>query len=243
MCFCAIRLPTPREPECRNSHTPPVSSAVTSMKWLPDPRVPSCRSHRLAYDAGSKPASAASAAQLLEPLLGVLAADRAVRGTGVERDGPLDRLAHRLAVAGQVAGGVLGAHGDHAAADVHADGGRDDRTEGRDDRPDGGTQAEVCVGHQRDVRVDERHRGRLLRLRARVVLEDRRPADERRGQVLHRPSFSGRVPHGCGPTQDRTHPETACTAHFRCRRGDGGEERQLSAEPCFQAAGARFQSP
>ena len=31
------------------------------MKWLPDPRVPSCRSHRLAYAAGSKPASAASA--------------------------------------------------------------------------------------------------------------------------------------------------------------------------------------
>src|SRR2546421_6854452 len=28
----AIRLPTPREPECRNSHTPPDSSTVPSMK-------------------------------------------------------------------------------------------------------------------------------------------------------------------------------------------------------------------
>lgn len=38
----AILLPTPREPEWRKSQTEPVSSAVTSMKWFPEPSEPSC---------------------------------------------------------------------------------------------------------------------------------------------------------------------------------------------------------
>jgi hypothetical protein len=42
MWFEAIRLPTPRLPEWRNSQTRSRSSAVTSMKWLPEPRLPSC---------------------------------------------------------------------------------------------------------------------------------------------------------------------------------------------------------
>lgn len=43
MCRVAILFPTPREPECKNNQTWPDSSALTSMKWLPEPSVPSCR--------------------------------------------------------------------------------------------------------------------------------------------------------------------------------------------------------
>jgi 5'(3')-deoxyribonucleotidase len=41
--------------------------------------------------------------------------------------------------------------GDHAAANVHSDGGRDDRSQRRGDRADGGALAQVRVGHQRQV--------------------------------------------------------------------------------------------
>ena len=49
----AILLPTPRDPECRNNHTRSSSSRLTSMKWLPEPSVPSCRDQFAAYRAGS----------------------------------------------------------------------------------------------------------------------------------------------------------------------------------------------
>src|SRR5579883_2519973 len=35
--------PTPRLPECSTSHSPPVSSAHSSRKWLPEPKVPNWR--------------------------------------------------------------------------------------------------------------------------------------------------------------------------------------------------------
>ena len=38
----ASALPTPREPECSTIHTRWSSSMLTSTKWLPPPRVPSC---------------------------------------------------------------------------------------------------------------------------------------------------------------------------------------------------------
>jgi hypothetical protein len=60
MCRWAILLPTPREPECRKSHTRSASSTVTSMKWLPLPSVPSCASHPVLSRDGSNPASSAS---------------------------------------------------------------------------------------------------------------------------------------------------------------------------------------
>jgi len=54
-------FPTPREPECRNSQIWSVSSAVTSMKWLPEPRVPSCRRQFPAYWSGANGMWAAAA--------------------------------------------------------------------------------------------------------------------------------------------------------------------------------------
>ena len=70
----------------------------------------------------------------------------------------------RRSPAGQVAGVELGADGDHPAADVDADRRRDDRAVGRDHRADGRALAQVRVGHQRHVRVDERHRRGFPRL-------------------------------------------------------------------------------
>ncbi len=66
-------------------------------------------------------------------------------------------------VLGQPVRGRVGLDRDHAAADVDADRGGDDRTVGRDDRPDGRALADVGVGHERDVPLDEREPRRSLR--------------------------------------------------------------------------------
>ena len=52
----------------------------------------------------------------------------------------------------------------HAAADVHADGGRNDRALGRDHAADGRADADVHVRHDGDVLVDERQPRRLREL-------------------------------------------------------------------------------
>src|SRR5688572_25973615 len=44
MKYVPIRLPVPREPECSITHTASASSRQISMKWLPPPSVPICRS-------------------------------------------------------------------------------------------------------------------------------------------------------------------------------------------------------
>src|SRR6478609_7014612 len=119
---CAILLPTPREPECRNSHTAHSSSTQTSIKWLPEPSDPSCSSQFAAYRAGLKPALAA------------ILRSSASRGPAVAE------------VLGQFRPHELGAHGDHAAADVHAHGRRDDGAYRGDDGPHRGALAEVGVG-------------------------------------------------------------------------------------------------
>jgi hypothetical protein len=71
-----------------------------------------------------------------------------------ERSGP------RLS--GRSCGRQRGLAGDHAAADVHTDRGRDDRAQGRDHRADGGADAEVHVGHRGDVLEHDRQARRVL---------------------------------------------------------------------------------
>jgi hypothetical protein len=62
MCRWASLLPTPREPECRNSQTRSSSSRLTSMKWLPEPRLPSCsRQFGAIFSALSAPSRSSSA--------------------------------------------------------------------------------------------------------------------------------------------------------------------------------------
>ena len=52
--------------------------------------------------------------------------------------------------------GQRGARGGHAAADIDADGGRDDGAIGGNDAADGGADAGVHVRHRGDVPMDER---------------------------------------------------------------------------------------
>ena len=63
----------------------------------------------------------------------------------------------------------------HAAADVDADGARDDGAFGRDHAAYGGAQTCMNVGHRRDVMKDERQRGRVEKLLTRLVVERLRP--------------------------------------------------------------------
>jgi hypothetical protein len=84
--------------------------------------------------------------------------DLVVVAPGGQRDRALDLLPEPGEVAPvEVVLRERRADGDHAAADVDADGRGDDRAERRDDRPDGRALAEVRIRHQRQVRVDERH--------------------------------------------------------------------------------------
>ena len=139
------------------------------MKWLPDPSEPSCsRQFGAIASACSTPSSASSSAMrgcassrtdalYLPADSGTAALIAACRA----RRSPADRAAE------------LRLDGHHAAADVDAHRGRNDRAEGRDHGADGRALAQVRVRHQRQVWLDERHRRRALGLRTGLVLEDR----------------------------------------------------------------------
>ena len=88
-----------------------------------------------------------------------------------DRHGLLDRQPQRQQIVWQVIGGEVGASGDHAAADIDADGGRDDRALGRDHRADRRTLAVMHIRHYRDVFEDERQTGDIVELPLRAVLD------------------------------------------------------------------------
>ena len=83
---------------------------------------------------------------------------------------PLDRSANALEVVGQVACHQRGACCHHAAADVDTHSRRDNGTLSRDDRADGGTDADMYIGHRGDMLEDERHLRRALQLVTRLVV-------------------------------------------------------------------------
>ena len=85
------------------------------------------------------------------------------------RHGLFDGRTHGAEAVRQVAGGERGFGGDHAAADVHAHGGRDHRTQRGDHAADGRALADVHVRHDGNVLVDERHLCRHRELLARLV--------------------------------------------------------------------------
>ena len=76
----------------------------------------------------------------------------------------LDSLADVGQVFGQVGAAHAGLRGDHAAADVHADGRRDDRSQRGDAGAHRRAHAEVAVGHDRDMPEDERHARQVVNL-------------------------------------------------------------------------------
>ena len=92
--------------------------------------------------------SGSSCAQALSTAPGTLPhapGSRAARRAAM-RHGALDGRAQRAQVVGQVFGAQAGLAGHHAAADVHAHGGRDDGLAGRDHRAHGGADAQCTSG-------------------------------------------------------------------------------------------------
>ena len=153
--------------------------------------------------------------QLGEPvdaLLGVAAPDPLVGRAGRQRDGVRDHPAHARPVLRQVVGVQLGAHRDHAAADVDADRGRHDRAVGGDDRPDGRAEPQVGVGHEGHVRADEGHPRRPLGLLPGLRVEHRCPAQQPVADLLH--GAQARRP---GPR--RAHPRGGRARRCGCRAG------------------------
>ena len=86
-------------------------------------------------------------------------------------DATLDLVKQWVEAVGEILRTEVRLDCDHSASDVDADGGWDDRVPGRDDRADGCSDAEVGVGHERDVPVDDREPSRAARLRERLLVE------------------------------------------------------------------------
>ncbi len=79
-----------------------------------------------------------------------------------------DLLQHALV---ELLGAQRGPRGGHAATDVDADSGRDDRLIGGDDAADGGADAGVHVRHRGDMAMDEGQLGQVDQLRARARVQ------------------------------------------------------------------------
>ena len=92
--------------------------------------------------------------QLLHPGPGGLF-DRGIVASGGQGYLLLNGLSDFRQVLRQVGFAQVGSDGNHAAADVHANGGGDDGPVGGDAGADSGAQAEVAVGHDRYVLMDE----------------------------------------------------------------------------------------
>lgn len=92
------------------------------------------------------------------------------------RDPLLDCDAEAVEVVGQVRAGEAGPVRHHAAPDIDAHRGRNDRPLRRDHRSDCRAHAPVAVGHDGDVAMDERHRRHVIELLPRLVL-DGHPVD------------------------------------------------------------------
>ena len=156
------------------------------MKWFPEPSEPSCSRQRAASARRVEPGRRRRGLQRLDASRG-RRREALVHAARRQRDRPLDRLAAAspaTLAAAHLLRRPLRADGDHAAADVHADGGRDDRAQRRDDGADRRALAQVGVGHEGQVRVDERHGRGGDCLGPGVLLEDRCPADQPRAEVL-----------------------------------------------------------
>ena len=244
MCICASWLPMPRLPEWSTIHTWSRSSRQTSTKWLPEPRVPNCLSTLVtclvsSSVAGWWPANQRSARRATSSWPRPMPA-------GMH---PLDPAEQRLEVVGQLARGQVELGRDHAAADVDADGRRDDRTLGGDDGSDGGAETDVGIGHERDVAFDDGQARRHLRLADRAVVDVARPGDELgvdgRGHGRSPPSGDGRADQsrrrGCGdgaigrwrgPTRasQPIHPCARCVA-ASVRAGSAADETAAPPTP------------
>ena len=166
------------------------------MKWLPEPERPSCSGQcRAAPSAWSAPrrsrAARRSAARRVAPDFWLyVPADSGIGAMICPCSTARSRPARSSAVNCVRTAIIPQPMSTPTAAGMIAPIGRDHRADGR-------ALAQVGVGHQRQVRVDERHRGGALGLLAGVVLEDRRPVEQAFVDLLHRPFDSLGCGHGC----------------------------------------------
>lgn len=86
------------------------------------------------------------------------------------RDGGFDDGANRSEVVWQLVGAEVRANGHQAAADVDANGGRDDGSLGGNDTADGGPDAPMDIRHGGDPLEDERKLSDVEELLAGLVL-------------------------------------------------------------------------
>ena len=100
----------------------------------------------------------------------------------------LNRSANSLQVIRKIAGIQTGLDRHHAAADVHANGGRNDRAFGRDHTANGCADSPMNVRHRSDPFEDERKLRGIQELLARCVFQRNalRPG-------FHRHPFSGAI--------------------------------------------------
>ncbi|MNL51462.1 hypothetical protein D3C87_1745640 [compost metagenome] len=104
-----------------------------------------------------------------------------------------------MQVVGQVGGAQRGARGDHAAADVDPDRGRDDRAHGGDHAANGRPFAQMHIGHDRQVFEDERHLRGVDQLLPGFALDrDALGPQLDRLAVTHFQQLPGRGLHDCG---------------------------------------------
>jgi hypothetical protein len=105
------------------------------MKWLPDPRLPSCSRQFGANRSGIDPVGDGLVGELRDQAHGVLAGGTLVVLPGRERDCGRDRLPQlsELPAPSQLHLGDVQPQGHHPAADVDTDRRRDDRPQGGDD--------------------------------------------------------------------------------------------------------------
>ena len=83
----------------------------------------------------------------------------------------LDGAAQGAQIVRQIGRHQAGARRDHAAADVHADGRRNDGAAGRHDRTHGRTDAEMHIGHRCHKGADHRQARQSHQLATRLVLD------------------------------------------------------------------------
>ena len=172
MCIVASWLPMPRLPECSTTHTRLRSSTHSSTKWLPEPSVPNCFATLVAWslrELGRRRV-------LGEPQVGV-ARHLVVTLADTGRDRLLDAHEQRLERVGQLIFGDVELGGDHAATDVDTDRRRDHRVLRRDHRTDRRADADVRVGHEGDMTLDDREPSRLLGLADGLRVDVARPGD------------------------------------------------------------------
>ena len=163
----------PRLPECSTTHTRPRSSTHSSKKWLPEPSVPNCLATLAACLSASSVAGLCAASHRSALRAATSWPWPTPAGIALR-----DAAEQRLERVGQLVLGDVELGGDHAAADVDADRGRDHRALGRDHRADGGADADVRVGHEGDVTLDDRQPSRLLGLADGPRVDVARPGDE-----------------------------------------------------------------